>query len=46
MAGIDTVILGVKNRAELDATIAAAKTPLTQDEINTIDALGLRYETA
>ena len=46
MAGVDTVILGVKNRAELLATIAAAKTPLTQDEINTIDALGLRYEPA
>ena len=41
--GIDTVVLGVKNRAELRQTIAAEKAgALTTAEIAEIDALGLR----
>jgi aryl-alcohol dehydrogenase-like predicted oxidoreductase len=41
--GIDTVVLGVKNRAELRQTLAAEKAgALNQAEIAEIDALGLR----
>jgi aryl-alcohol dehydrogenase-like predicted oxidoreductase len=41
--GIDTVVLGVKNRAELRQTIAAENAgALSQAEIAEIDALGLR----
>jgi aryl-alcohol dehydrogenase-like predicted oxidoreductase len=43
MSGVDTVVLGVKNRAELDACIAAeARAPLPEDLVRRIDALGLR----
>ena len=42
MDGIDTVILGVKNREELLNTIQAANQPLTAAQIEAIDALGLR----
>src|SRR5215469_8492277 len=41
--GIDTVVLGIKNRAELRQTIAAEKAgELSHYEIAEIDALGLR----
>ena len=40
--GVDTVILGVKNREELLNTIQAAKQPLTAEQIEAIDALDLR----
>jgi aryl-alcohol dehydrogenase-like predicted oxidoreductase len=43
MAAVDTVVLGVKNRAELAACIAAeAHAPLPEDFVRRIDALGLR----
>ena len=42
MDGVDTVILGVKNREELLNTIQAAKQPLTAEQIEAIDALDLR----
>ena len=42
MDGVDTVILGVKNREELLNTIQAAKEPLTAEQIEAIDALDLR----
>ena len=39
MAGVDTVVLGVKNRAELDECLAAERAgPLSADEIAQIDA--------
>ncbi|HEY1559523.1 MAG TPA: aldo/keto reductase [Caulobacteraceae bacterium] len=43
MAGVDTVILGVKNRTELAQCLAAeAKGPLSAEVMARIDALGLR----
>jgi aryl-alcohol dehydrogenase-like predicted oxidoreductase len=43
MAGVDTLILGVKNRRELDQVLAAeAAGPLEPDRITEIDGLGLR----
>jgi aryl-alcohol dehydrogenase-like predicted oxidoreductase len=43
MAGVDTVVLGVKNRAELAASLEAeARAPLPDELIRRIDALGLR----
>jgi aryl-alcohol dehydrogenase-like predicted oxidoreductase len=43
MAGVDTVVIGVKNRAELSGCIEAeALGPLTADEMARIDGLGLR----
>lgn len=45
MEGVDTVILGVKNRAELDSLVAgAAKGPLAPDVISQIDALRLNFQ--
>ena len=45
MAGVDTVILGVKNRAELvDCLEAEAAGPLDKDIVRRIDALGLRQD--
>jgi aryl-alcohol dehydrogenase-like predicted oxidoreductase len=42
MAGVDTVILGVKNRAELLQCLAAeAQGPLTSELRGRIDGLGL-----
>ena len=39
MAGVATVVLGVKNRAELDECLAAERAgPLSADEIAQIDA--------
>ncbi len=39
MAGVDTVVLGVKNRAELADCLAAAETgPLPQDLVAQVDA--------
>jgi aryl-alcohol dehydrogenase-like predicted oxidoreductase len=41
--GVDTVVLGVKNRAELSQCVAAeAAGPLEPDRLAAIDALGLR----
>ena len=41
--GVDTVVLGVKNRAELGQCVAAeAAGPLEPDRLAAIDALGLR----
>ena len=41
--GVDTVVLGVKNRAELQACLAAETAgPLEADRTAEIDALGLR----
>ena len=41
--GVDTVVLGVKNRAELTQCVAAeAAGPLEPDRLSAIDALGLR----
>jgi aryl-alcohol dehydrogenase-like predicted oxidoreductase len=41
--GVDTVVLGVKNRAELAQCVAAeAAGPLESDRVAAIDALGLR----
>ena len=43
MAGVDTVVLGVKNRAELAECVAAAAAgPLPDDLIGRVDALNLR----
>ncbi len=43
MKGVDTVILGVKNRAELDQCLEAeARGPLEPAVMARIDALGLR----
>ncbi|HXV00077.1 MAG TPA: aldo/keto reductase [Caulobacteraceae bacterium] len=43
MAGVDTVILGVKNRAELAACLEAeAEGPLPAEMMRDIDGLGLR----
>lgn len=43
MPGVDTVILGVKNRAELRELVAAeAAGPLEGDQVAAIDTLGLR----
>ena len=43
IAGVDTVVLGVKNRAELGQCVAAeAAGPLEPDRLAAIDALGLR----
>jgi aryl-alcohol dehydrogenase-like predicted oxidoreductase len=43
MTGVDTVVLGVKNRAELgDCLAAEALGPLDAELIARIDALGLR----
>jgi aryl-alcohol dehydrogenase-like predicted oxidoreductase len=43
IAGVDTLVLGVKNRAELqDALDAEAAGPLEPAQISAIDALGLR----
>jgi aryl-alcohol dehydrogenase-like predicted oxidoreductase len=44
MDGVGTVILGVKNRAELHALIESA-TPLEPDRVDAIDALGLRLDS-
>lgn len=45
MTGVDTVILGVKNRAELaDCLEAEAAGPLDTDIVRRIDALGLRQD--
>ncbi|HEY1706755.1 MAG TPA: aldo/keto reductase [Rhizomicrobium sp.] len=47
MAGVDTVILGVKNRAELDQCLEAeARGPLEPAVITRIEALGLRPAAA
>lgn len=43
MAGVDTLVLGVKNRTELAQCVQAAKLgPLSAEEVATIDALNLR----
>ena len=43
MAGVDTVVLGVKNRAELDQALAAERAgPLEPAQLAAIDGLGLR----
>lgn len=43
MPGVDTVVLGVKNREEMRQIIdAEAKGPLEPDQMEAIDALGLR----
>ncbi|KKB13725.1 hypothetical protein VE25_00400 [Devosia geojensis] len=43
MEGVDTVVLGVKNTAELREALAAeAAGPLTAEQLTAIDALGLR----
>jgi aryl-alcohol dehydrogenase-like predicted oxidoreductase len=43
IAGVDTVVLGVKNRAELAQCLAAeALGPLPADLRGAIDSLGLR----
>jgi aryl-alcohol dehydrogenase-like predicted oxidoreductase len=43
MAGVDTVILGVKNRVELAACLEAeAEDPLPADMVREIDGLGIR----
>ena len=45
MNGIDTLILGVKDRAELRAAIALeAAGPLDEEQVTAIDALGLRRD--
>ncbi|HWA60167.1 MAG TPA: aldo/keto reductase [Caulobacteraceae bacterium] len=47
MDGVDTVVLGVKNRAELDQCLAAeAAGPLAAELIARIDGLGLREAAA
>ena len=44
MEGVDTVVLGVKNRDELQEIVAAeAKGPLKADVIQAIDALRLNF---
>lgn len=43
IAGVDTLVLGVKNRAELDEAVAAeAQGPLEAEQVAAIEALGLR----
>ena len=43
MDGVDTLVLGVKNVAELDqALLAEAEGPLDPAQVAAIDALGLR----
>ena len=43
MAGVDTVVLGVKNRQELEQCLAAERAgPLPPDLVTRIDGLGLR----
>lgn len=43
MEGVETLVLGVKNRAELeDALSAEAEGPLEAEQVAAIDALGLR----
>jgi aryl-alcohol dehydrogenase-like predicted oxidoreductase len=43
MEGVDTLVLGVKNRDELNQALAAeAAGPLAHDQINQIEQLGLR----
>jgi aryl-alcohol dehydrogenase-like predicted oxidoreductase len=43
MDGVDTVVLGVKNRAELAQCLTAEEAgPLEADVVARIDALGLR----
>ncbi len=43
MDGVDTVVLGVKNRTELQMCLdAEAAGPFTPDEMSEIDGLGLR----
>jgi aryl-alcohol dehydrogenase-like predicted oxidoreductase len=45
MAGVDTVVLGVKNRRELEDALAAERAgPLGADQVAAIDALGLAGE--
>lgn len=45
MEGVDTIVLGVKNRDELNAAIdAEARGPLSPEIIARIDALGLRRQ--
>ena len=45
MDGVDTLVLGVKNRAELEAALKAeARGPLDAELIARIDALGLRRQ--
>jgi aryl-alcohol dehydrogenase-like predicted oxidoreductase len=40
MVGVDSVVLGVKNRAELEECVAAAAAgPLPRDVVHAIDAL-------
>jgi aryl-alcohol dehydrogenase-like predicted oxidoreductase len=47
MPNIDTLVLGVKNRAELAQCLAAeAAGPLTSEQVAEIDALGLREGVA
>lgn len=47
MEGVDTLVLGVKDRKELqDALDAEAAGPLDPDEVAAIDALGLRPQRA
>lgn len=43
--GVDAVVLGVKNRAELEECLAAEAEPLPPELMARIDALGLREET-
>lgn len=43
IAGVDTLVLGVKNRAELDEAVAAETLgPLETEQVAAIEALGLR----
>ena len=43
IAGVETLVLGVKNRAELDEAVAAeAQGPLAAEQVAAIEALGLR----
>ena len=42
IAGIDTVVLGVKNRAELAQCLEAEAAPLEDEKLAKIEALGLR----
>ena len=47
MEGVETLVLGVKNRTELeDALTAEAAGPLEPDRVAAIDALGLRQQAA
>lgn len=42
MAGVDTVVLGVKNRTELNECLEAEASPLEPEAVARIDALNLR----